>query len=299
MSGIVKSMLRPTYRAFVQLPFVRHILAREAGANVGEFTLWDFVQNDYGADYGVTRKVRAGLLEEFKRNCLEIPSATLAAAHAVLAREILSIPRSLSGDVIECGCFKGASTASLSRVSRLVGRRLIVCDSFQGLPEDGAQLHTWVHVRTFGHYKKGMFCGRVDEVKANVARYGDIDVCDFVPGFFSESLPSLSRQLVFGFLDVDLVSSARDCLRYIWPLLREGGTLYSDDAGDMDVVRVFFDEAWWHENLHQAAPGLVGSGCGIPGIFSGGSPMGYVRKLGKFDSSKWRRAESPVDPNSP
>ena len=38
------------------------------------------------------------------------------------------------GVVVECGCFMGGSTANLSLVCGIVGRGLIVYDSFEGLP---------------------------------------------------------------------------------------------------------------------------------------------------------------------
>ena len=36
--------------------------------------------------------------------------------------------------MVECGCFLGGSTANLSLVCDIVGRELIVYDSFEGLP---------------------------------------------------------------------------------------------------------------------------------------------------------------------
>ena len=40
----------------------------------------------------------------------------------------------MEGVVVECGCFLGGSTANLSLVCEVVGRELIVYDSFEGLP---------------------------------------------------------------------------------------------------------------------------------------------------------------------
>ena len=61
-------------------------------------------------------------------------SLTSPGQHLVLVNEILGLPRSLRGDVVECGCYCGASTANLSLACALTGRKLIVCDSFEGLP---------------------------------------------------------------------------------------------------------------------------------------------------------------------
>lgn len=255
-----------------------------------------FVQSDAGAAYGLTRADRADFVQQFTRITENIPSGTPPVVHAALAHYLLSVPPETEGAVMECGVWKGASAASLSLVCKRMKRTLYVCDSFQGLPEDDEQRHVGLHSGVYGHYKKGMFAGSRDEVRDNMRQYGALDVCEFVEGFFAESLKSLSTPMVFAFLDVDLAQSTRDCLRYIWPLLADGGYVFSDDAGDLDVVRVFFDEPWWRETLGCSAPGFVGSGCGLP-LNPMYSSLGYARKLGQFDPAEWRKAPFLHYPN--
>jgi hypothetical protein len=76
-------------------------------------------------------------------------------------------------------------------------------------------------------------------------------------------------------MDVDLVSSTRDCLKYIWPLLVESGEIITDDAGDLDVVKIFFDDPWWAQNLQTVSPGFVGSGSGLLPCYPS---LGYTKK---------------------
>jgi O-methyltransferase len=248
----------------------------------------DFVVRPYGAAFGVRAHERAWLVLRFYRTVRSIPAGTSALSHIVMAREILSIPPHIHGDVIECGVWKGASTASLSLVCHRVGRRLLVCDSFQGLPDEGMQLYLAPHSKTYGYLKGGMFCGTLAEVRANVQTLGRLDVCEFVPGLFAESLKRLRQPIVFAFLDVDLPSAFQDCLQVIWPLLVDNGAIYVDDVGCMNIVRVFFNDAWWQQHLECLAPGLVGSGCGLP-ISPYHSNIGYVRKLPPFQPDQWRR----------
>ncbi len=248
-----------------------------------------FIRGNAGAAYGITQRDREGLVEGFRRVNAQIQSGTSPLVHIVLAREILGIPPETKGDVVECGAWKGASSAGLSLVCSLTGRRLWVCDSFQGLPDDGMQVHAGAHTGVYGYYKAGMFAGSLEEVRANIAACGRIDTCEFVPGYFADSLLALRGPLVFAFLDVDLEPSTRDCLRAIWPLLVEGGAVYTDDAADLDVVRVFFDEPWWRETLGCGAPGYVGSGCGLP-LNPEYSSIGYARKSERFDPAQWKRA---------
>jgi len=287
---MIRWALRRVYQMLIRSEPVQRVLRREVGAAWEARLRDDFVNGPHGAAYGLTPLARRRLVYGFERNVHAIPSGTSVAVHLVLAREILALPPELQGDVVECGVWKGSSTASLSLVCQSVGRRLLVCDSFQGLPDDGGQRHVAPHFGIYGYYKAGMFAGRLDEVEANVARFGAAEVCHYVPGFFSESLPALDSAIAFVFLDVDLVSSTRDCLRHLWPKLAEGGAVYSDDAGDLDVVRVFFDDNWWQSNLGCSAPGFVGSGCGLP-LNPDHSPIGYIRKLSDFTPEQWQRAE--------
>jgi hypothetical protein len=205
-----------------------------------------------------------------------------------MAREILTLPPAFAGDLVECGAWKGASAACLSRVAALVGRKLVICDSFAGLPDDDRQLYLSPHTRSYGYLAGGMFAGSLTEVRATLRAYGRPEVCEFVAGYFAESLCGWERPVAFGFLDVDLPSSFRDCLRALWPHLTAGGAFFVDDVRSVSVAQVFFDEAWWQATLGCPAPGLVGSGCGLP-ISVYASNIGYTRKLTPFDPTNWQR----------
>ena len=290
VKSALKSLLSPVYACVSRMPLVRALVAREVSRLASEpfsaAIIDAFVQGDCGSTYGLSAGDKTELVARFRNSNANIQSGTSPLVHTLLAQEILSIPPDIKGDVIECGAWKGASSASLSIVCGLAGRRLLVCDSFEGLPDDGEQLHVGLHTKLYGRYQQGMFAGGLEEVRENIRRCGDLDACMFIQGFFSESLTALSDPIAFAFLDVDLVSSTRDCLRHIWPLLIENGALYSDDAGDLAVVGVFFDEAWWRDSLGCAAPGYVGSGCGIP-LNPSSSSIGYTRKTGRFDPTCW------------
>ena len=255
-------------------------LSRRAVDNhLENFVIADFVRGDYGAAQGVTPRAREDLIAGMRRVLDNVPSATRLLYHVVLARELLSLPAGTTGDVIECGAFKGASSASLSMACALAGRKLWVCDSFAGLPDGEPDVvRNYAHQKLYGHYSAGMYAGRLDEVRANVTRYGRVEQCTFVPGLFADTLSQLKSQFAFAFLDVDLTSSMQDCIRHLWPRLVEGGVIYTDDSCDMEVVRVWFDDAWWQRHLGQRAPGYVGTGCGLP-MSVAGSSLGYVQKV--------------------
>lgn len=232
-----------------------------------------------GKSYGITFSDKKTLIEKFKIIDKNLQIGTPWLSTVVMAIEILNIPRKVKGDIIECGAWKGASTARLSLVAKLVKRRLIVADSFEGLPEDENVVHQYPHVGVYGYYEKGMYSAGLEEVKQNISKFGDISVCDFLVGFFDKSLKKLKSPLVFAFFDVDLASSMRDCLKYVWPKMTDNSFIYTDDSCDMEIVKVWFDQEFW-KKLKTNPPGYVGSGCGLS-IGPNYSALGYARKVSK------------------
>jgi O-methyltransferase len=248
----------------------------------------DFIDGNYGGGYGITRELKTDLVQRLYNNVKYIETATSPIYHVHLAKEIMQLNPADKGAVIECGCFKGGSTAALSLICRLVGRKLIVCDSFEGLPDDETDVvRNYPHLQVFGYTDKGMYAGRFEEVQMNIIRFGSIENCTFIRGFFNESLKSLNEPIAFAFLDVDLLSSIKDCLKYIWPLLSNNGLLYTDDSCDMEVVKIWFDDAWWQENFGIPSPGYVGTGCGLP-LHVKICSLGYTRKVSDISSSYGR-----------
>jgi hypothetical protein len=154
MRSHLKKVLDALRETIGRSPFVRGLVARELRRLAAEpwsaALIQEFIEGDYGAAHGIGESEKAELVRRFRRCNAEITSGTSPLVHVVLAREILSVPPEVRGDVIECGVWKGASTASLSLVCGLVNRRLFVCDSFQGLPDDGLQRHTGPHTGVYG-----------------------------------------------------------------------------------------------------------------------------------------------------
>jgi O-methyltransferase len=239
------------------------------------------LQSSCGRQYGINTSQKLRLIRAIRRNARSIVSATDWMEHLLLVTRVLSLPRDLAGDIIECGCFKGSSTASLSLACKMTGRRLVVCDSFEGLPEIAE--HDVVHVSQadgrFETYSTGEYAGDIKEVQSNVERYGDLSVCDFVKGYFQDTLPELKRQTAMAFLDVDLHDSLRDCLLYLWPSISDYGYVYTHEATQLDYVARFFEQEFWMKHFGVRPPGLVGAGIGIPCGISRGSGLGYTQKL--------------------
>lgn len=263
-------------------PPIHGRLARDAARALRTLpTLLAFlVDRSVGAPYGAGMRRKARLALRFRRNHRRLQTLSDVIEHLELASAILAVPPSVDGVVVECGCYRGGSTANLSLVAALAGRRLVVFDSFAGLPEPSEtdRLHPTPFSEHVDAYAHGDFAASLETVQANVRRHGRLDVCELVPGFFEETMPGYDRPTVCAFLDVDLVSSLRPCLLALWPRLVPGGRIYVHEAQSLKLASVFFDEAWWERELGEPAPGLVGAGTGLPLAAGVGSQLGYAQK---------------------
>ena len=99
----------------------------------------------------------------------------------------------------------------------------------------------------------------LDEVSENVATWGELDVCEMKPGWFSETMPSFSDPVVAGFIDVDLASSTRTCIEQLYPRLIPGGVLFSHDGHLPLCIDVLRDTAMW-ERIGGPTPEISGLG---------------------------------------
>lgn len=204
---------------------------------------------------GWWRRIRLAL--RMYRNTRRIQSLTSYKAHLAMAVKLLEIPPEVEGVVVECGCYLGGSTANLSLVCEIVGRELIVYDSFEGLPAPDPR-------DKYGNpFSKGLLDADVEQVRANVRRYGAIGPCTFVKGFFADTLPHHEQPTVLCFLDVDLQGSLHDCVINLWPRLTEQGYVFIDEYVYSDYCALFYSERYWRENFDSTPPGLLGAGSGV------------------------------------
>ncbi len=121
-----------------------------------------------------------------------------------------------NGTVLECGAFKGSSTACLSLVCEELGFDFDCADSFEGLPSGE------------GHYGKGDFLGTLDEVKNNVANFGTIERVNFIQGWYSDTLKVYNKPLALLWIDVDLQESTIDILDNVYDNLLPQAVTFSD-----------------------------------------------------------------------
>ncbi len=170
---------------------------------------------------------------------------------------IFELGPNMEAAFVEAGCFKGGSSAKFSIACAMVGRQLILCDSFQGIPSNSEE-HGKTIFGSDAEFPEGSYVGTLDEVKRNIKTYGEIGVCEFIEGFFDETLPDFDRPVAAAYIDVDLASSTRSCIRYLYPNIQKGGYILSQDGHLPLVIKTFEDETLWQDELGVPKPEIKG-----------------------------------------
>ncbi len=172
---------------------------------------------------------------------------------------IFSMPAATKGVIVEAGSFKGGSTAKISLAAHIAQRKFVVFDSFEGIPG-----HQEKHGKNiFGgdaYFPKGSYLGSLEEVKKNVARFGHLESCEFIKGFFDATMPSFTRPVVTAYIDVDLASSTQTCLKYLYPLLAGDGVMLSQDGHLPWIIDLLSKTEFWQEELGISMPSMQGLG---------------------------------------
>lgn len=129
--------------------------------------------------------------------------------HFLIAHHLYTLKsHGVAGDLVEFGCFKGFSTSCLSFACQLLGTRMQVFDSFEGLPPSAST-----------YYEAGEFAGSLAEVERNVGNFGAAQVVSYHKGFFADVLPHVDLgPVACMWMDVDLDVSARDAMQALGSL---------------------------------------------------------------------------------
>ena len=166
----------------------------------------------------------------------------------------------LPGVIIECGCFKGGSTAKISLLSSLLNKSFYVFDSFEGIPENDEQHCLTIYNEKIIGFHKGDYKGSLLEVKNNLSKYGNDCNVSLIKGLFDQTLPCFDQKILIAYLDVDLVSSTKICLKYLYPNLVPGGVIFSQDAHLPLIVKLLNDELFWKKEIGAIKPHIEGLG---------------------------------------
>jgi O-methyltransferase len=153
----------------------------------------------------------------------------MAFVDAVLAQPV-------DGVLVECGAYRGVSAAKFSHLADMLGRELVVFDSFRGLPPNDERHTVTINGKDIkGRFRGGEFAGSLEQVRHTVECYGVPNAVRYVEGWFADTLPPFAEPVAGAYLDCDLAASTRTCLDSLWPLVTPGGCIVSQD-GDFPLV---------------------------------------------------------------
>ncbi|MBN1316973.1 MAG: class I SAM-dependent methyltransferase [Anaerolineales bacterium] len=263
--GILGIAKRSKYVTNMASFITRHSIDPATIKDSYEYLRDRFINNGQGRDINET--IREDLVIKFECIDQQVPIGTTPTDGLFLAEMLLNVQA--QGDIIECGCYAGGSSAKLSLVAKLLNQKLIVFDSFEGLPIVEQYFLRDQHCRRSDDWvtdwSKGRYAARLDEVQSNIERFGDFSVCTLVKGWFNETLTpgNLPDKVSFAFADVDLANSARDCFVAIWPLLLDHGVYVTHDTAYIKVLQELYNPQLWREQFKSIPPILFGAGYGV------------------------------------
>lgn len=179
--------------------------------------------------------------------------------HGHLASEMVHITRALAerparpGEVlVEAGCWQGGSSAKFSILAALLGYRLRIYDSFQGVeelpPEERAQ--EWDYA--------GQYASPESRLHENLAAYGEASLCSSHAGWFSETLAKepVHEPVRMAYIDCDLAKGTFQALAGVMPSLSEDGVVFTQDYHIAPVRKLLRDPATWRQ-LGTPEPSLA------------------------------------------
>lgn len=143
------------------------------------------------------------------------------------------IAEGIPGDFIETGVWRGGVcilARGILKAHGITDRTVWVADSFEGIPEVGADGHPLDQV--LGLHRANDTLGVSEQtVRDNFARYGLLDdQVRFLRGWFCDTLPTAPiERLAVLRLDGDLYVSTMDALNNLYPKLSVGGYVIIDD----------------------------------------------------------------------
>jgi O-methyltransferase len=147
----------------------------------------------------------------------------------------------------ECGVYTGSSLIACANLARDAGANFhfIGLDTFEGLPPLSET--DLIHAPRKARYKSRQLFSdtSIEQLNKMVQAYKLMDHVTLRKGLFAETLHTLAeRKYNWVNIDCDLYEPHLECLRYFYPRMAAGGTVFFDDYHSIDfpMARVAIDE---------------------------------------------------------
>lgn len=222
-----------------------------------------FVKDETSGNYGSPKKLPRGYAvlrpvadyapwendSEFLKLYEQIKENTLVDMYRCftlwqLARQL----RSLEGDVLEVGVWRGGTGALLQQAfADAGGAEVFLADTFRGVVKAGPK---------DDYYKGGEHANTSRETVETLLKPLSGAEWSILEGIFPEDTGNqiAERRFRMCHIDVDVYQSALDVLRWVWPRLEPGGIVVFDDYGFYGCEGV---TALGNELLEKAFEGVV------------------------------------------
>lgn len=227
--------------------------------------------------FGITEQAladnreRAPLVQIFERACLSWHQRAAASQSHGIGQNVRldTSDQTTVAIAAECGCYQGFSLAACLEIAAQANLpvQFLALDSFQGLPPLSQRDLELAPERA--PYRNRVFfdATSVEKVQATIAPVLGNSRVDIVPGFFSETLPTLpEHRYFFVNIDCDLYEPHLECLDYFYPRMLSGGIIFFDDYHSIDfpMARQAIDafladkpELLWHVRLGDDGPNMT------------------------------------------
>ncbi len=218
--------------------------------------LRDCLRGGESFDYGVYHDIRTARADRYKAlsearqigRFLDRDIHNSGFSHTMIGRKRLDglhrcldlvRKKAVPGDLMECGVWRGGACIFMAGYLKnhgMAGRKIIVADSFDGVPESTLLQDKGLSLDKSRYPELAV---SLDEVKANFKAYGLLDeTVHFLKGWFKDTLQDTpSRHLALLRLDGDLYESTMDALTALYDRVVPGGVVIIDDWGVLPACR--------------------------------------------------------------
>jgi O-methyltransferase len=169
-----------------------------------------------------------------------------------------AIGSGIPGDFIETGVWRGGAcifARAILFANNVTDRKVIVADSFEGLPPPNAAAYPADQDSDFHTYPD--LAVSLEQVKDNFARFNLLDdQVQFLKGWFRNTMRIAARETYAVIrLDGDMYESTIDPLRALWDRLSPGGWVIVDDYSLVPACRSavhdFLDQRGLTADIHD------------------------------------------------
>lgn len=221
---------------------IRPLISREIDRQRLKLVTWDMwgYRRLFGMR-GLSPGKKLHVLKRFLAIDWNVGHAHKPSEIAEVCRELAERPARPGECLVEAGCWQGGSSAKFSVVCRLLGYRLRVYDSFQGvepMTEDE---------KKDSYDFSGEYAAPEDLVRRHIEEFGEPGVCSLHAGWFADTLAvtPIPDPVRVAYIDCDVAKGTHEALEGIVPALSDDGVVFSQDFHIRPVRQLLENSATW------------------------------------------------------